>query len=136
MICYQPVFIVCSILVGFNSHLTCAVSETVGPSSVAQVSRACPEDQLKWTPSGTSDFTAADKPNQSGSLGTCKEECKRTNGCVAVRYNQRVSSTFCLTRNGPEPKPLFTPFSMFTCNSHHYIVTISESKMRCYIATA
>ncbi|KAF7262330.1 hypothetical protein EG68_00455 [Paragonimus skrjabini miyazakii] len=89
MICYQPVFSVCLILVGFNSHLTCAVSETVGPFSVAQVSRVCPEDQLKWTPSETSDFAAADKLIESGSLDACKKRCKRRDGCVAVKYNQR-----------------------------------------------
>ncbi|KAF5400349.1 hypothetical protein PHET_06015 [Paragonimus heterotremus] len=92
MISHQPVITVCLILVGFNSHLTSVVSETVGPSSVAQVSRACPEDHLKWTASGTSDFTAADKPTRSVSLDLCKEECKHTNGCVAVKYNLRVSS--------------------------------------------
>ncbi|KAF5400350.1 hypothetical protein PHET_06016 [Paragonimus heterotremus] len=108
MICYQPTFTVCLILVGFNSHLTSVVSETVGPSSVAQVSRACPEDHLKWTASGTSDFTATDKPIRSVSLGVCKKACKRTNGCVAVKYNLRMSLTFCFTRNGSESKHMYT----------------------------
>ncbi|KAF5404861.1 hypothetical protein PHET_01758 [Paragonimus heterotremus] len=108
MSCYQPVFSVCLILVGFNSHLIFAVSETVDPSRVAQVSRACPEDQLKWTPSGISEFAAADEPTESSSLDVCKKMCKRTNSCVAIKYNQRVGSIFCLTRYGLEPKQIFT----------------------------
>ncbi|KAF6769380.1 hypothetical protein AHF37_12676, partial [Paragonimus kellicotti] len=83
-------FIVCLILAGFNSHPTCVASTNTDSVSIAQVSRTCPEDQQKWTPSGTTAITAADRPISSNSLDECKKWCKDKNGCVAVKYNQHA----------------------------------------------
>ncbi|KAF5395287.1 hypothetical protein PHET_12454 [Paragonimus heterotremus] len=93
MMRYQPVFTICLILTGFNSHPTRDASTNTDLSSIVQVSRICPEDQQKWTPSGTAAITATDQLSNTGTLGECKQTCKDMNGCVAVKYNQHVSSS-------------------------------------------
>ncbi|KAF7255867.1 hypothetical protein EG68_06820 [Paragonimus skrjabini miyazakii] len=90
MMPYQQVFTVCLILAGFNSHLTWVASTNADSSSIAQVSRVCPEDQQKWTPSGLAAITATDQATTSNTLQECKETCKDTNGCVAVKYSQHT----------------------------------------------
>ncbi|KAF7261087.1 hypothetical protein EG68_01552 [Paragonimus skrjabini miyazakii] len=99
MMPYQPVFTICLILAGFNSHPSWVASTNTDSSSIARISRTCPKDHQKWTPSGTAVITATDRFTSSSTLGKCKKKCKDTNGCVAVKYNSNTNH--CAILRGP-----------------------------------
>ncbi|KAF7252947.1 hypothetical protein EG68_08658 [Paragonimus skrjabini miyazakii] len=86
----QRVLAICLILVSFDSHPTRVASNNIGPSSGVQVIRACPEDRQNWTPSGNAVIIAVDHPLSSSSLDECKELCKNTKDCIAVKYDEHA----------------------------------------------
>ncbi|KAF7260031.1 hypothetical protein EG68_02552 [Paragonimus skrjabini miyazakii] len=98
MMPHQLALIVYLILATFNSHPTCIASTNADSSSIAQISRAYPEGQQKWVQSSTVAITADDERVGSNSLDKCKEECKNTDGCVAVKYHQNANECVILRK--------------------------------------